>query len=114
MGDEEVSRQFSALGQPSRLAIVRLLAQYGNEGLNVGEISARINISGATLSHHLSHLTRCGLLVAVPSGRFIRYRFEPDALSSLALILENRFSSLPIVDKTVPESRPSFASMLLG
>ncbi|MBU6460188.1 MAG: winged helix-turn-helix domain-containing protein [Proteobacteria bacterium] len=113
MLDEQIAKQFGALGQPSRLAIVRLLAQTGSGGLIVGEIAVSLNIFGATLSHHLSQLTRCGLLTASPEGRYIRYRVEIAALNFLALQLDKQFSLL-VADKNNPEARPSFASMLLG
>ncbi len=65
--------QFSALGQKDRLEIFRLLVRAGPQGNCVEEIKRRVKMPGSTLSHHLDALTRCGLLNAQRSGRFIYY-----------------------------------------
>jgi DNA-binding transcriptional ArsR family regulator len=65
--------QFSALGQQDRLEIFRLLVRAGPQGNCVEEIRRRLKMPGSTLSHHLDALTRCGLLTARRSGRFIYY-----------------------------------------
>jgi len=65
--------QFSALGQEDRLEIFRLLVRAGPQGNCVEEIKRRVKMPGSTLSHHLDALTRCGLLTAHRSGRFIYY-----------------------------------------
>ena len=65
--------QFAALGQQDRLEIFRLLVRAGPQGNCVEEIRRRLKMPGSTLSHHLDALTRCGLLTARRSGRFIYY-----------------------------------------
>ncbi len=65
--------QFNALGQKDRLEIFRLLVRAGPQGNCVEEIKRRVKMPGSTLSHHLDALTRCGLLTAQRSGRFIYY-----------------------------------------
>jgi len=65
--------QLSALGQEDRLAIFRLLVRAGPDGNCVEEIRRRVKMPGSTLSHHLDALSRCGLLAARRSGRFIYY-----------------------------------------
>jgi len=65
--------QFNALGQKDRLEIFRLLVRAGPQGQCVDEIRRRVRMPGSTLSHHLDALTRCGLLTAQRSGRFIYY-----------------------------------------
>lgn len=68
--------QFSALGQKDRLDIFRLLVRAGPKGNCVEEIKRRVKMPGSTLSHHLDALTRCGLLTAQRSGRFIYYAID--------------------------------------
>jgi len=65
--------QFNALGQRDRLEIFRLLVRAGPQGRCVDEIRRRVKMPGSTLSHHLDALTRCSLLTAQHSGRFIYY-----------------------------------------
>jgi len=68
--------QFSALGQKDRLEIFRLLVRVGPQGSCVDEIKRRVRMPGSTLSHHLDALTRCRLLTASRSGRFIYYAID--------------------------------------
>jgi DNA-binding transcriptional ArsR family regulator len=68
--------QFSAFGQKDRLEIFRLLVRAGPQGKCVEEIKRRFRMPGSTLSHHLDALTRCGLLTARRSGRFIYYAID--------------------------------------
>lgn len=74
---------FDALGQPTRLAVFRLLVQVGGQGLAAGQIAAQLNISPSTLSTHLSILTQSGLLLAVRDGRIIRYAADMAGLRAL-------------------------------
>lgn len=73
----------AALGHDTRLAIYRLLVQAGSEGLNAGVISARLALAPATLSFHLAHLTRTGLVASRPEGRFIYYRADYARMNEL-------------------------------
>jgi DNA-binding transcriptional ArsR family regulator len=59
----------AALAHEGRLEIFRLLVQAGPSGLVVGEIAARLNLPGATLSFHLSQLKHAGLVQARREGR---------------------------------------------
>ena len=73
----------AALGHDTRLAIYRLLVQAGSEGLNAGVISARLALAPATLSFHLAHLTRTGLVASRPEGRFIYYSADYARMNTL-------------------------------
>lgn len=73
----------AALGHDTRLAIYRLLVQAGSEGLNAGVISARLALAPATLSFHLAHLTRTGLVASRPEGRFVYYRADYSRMNEL-------------------------------
>lgn len=73
----------AALGHDTRLAIYRLLVQAGTEGLNAGVISARLALAPATLSFHLAHLTRTGLVASRPEGRFIYYSADYARMNEL-------------------------------
>lgn len=66
----------SALAQESRLAAFRLLVKAGREGLPAGEIARELNIPHNTLSTHLAHLTRAGLLSSRRTGRSILYSVD--------------------------------------
>jgi len=65
--------KLAALAQETRLAIFRLLVEAGPEGMNAGAIAAALEIPAATLSFHVAHLARAGLLSSRQESRFIYY-----------------------------------------
>lgn len=80
---QDAADSLAALGHDTRLAIYRLLVQAGQEGVNAGVISARLALAPATLSFHLAHLTRTGLVANRPDGRFIYYRADYPRMNAL-------------------------------
>ncbi|MBI1174256.1 MAG: metalloregulator ArsR/SmtB family transcription factor [Sideroxydans sp.] len=73
MKSTQVVTALSALAQPTRLAIFRLLVEAGKEGMPVGSIGEAVGVAPTTLSFHLKTLTHAGLLDARQQGRFIFY-----------------------------------------
>lgn len=63
----------SALAQPSRLEIFRLLVRYLPYGLPAGDIARLIAIPHNTLSTHLAVLEQAGLVLSRREGRSIIY-----------------------------------------
>lgn len=63
----------ACLGHESRLSVFRLLVEAGPEGLFAGAIGERLGLAPATLSFHLSHLSRVGLISGTRDSRFIHY-----------------------------------------
>ncbi|MDR3669511.1 MAG: metalloregulator ArsR/SmtB family transcription factor [Holophaga sp.] len=76
-------QRLKALGHAARLSIVRVVVQGPVAGTPVGEIQARLDIPGSTLSHHLAELTRAHLLVATRQGTTIRYAAHFEHLRAL-------------------------------
>ena len=74
MEQEQAIEAFAALAQTTRMRIFRLLVRTGPSGLQVGEISRRLEIVPSTLSGHLLALRRAGLLTATRNRREIIYR----------------------------------------
>jgi DNA-binding transcriptional ArsR family regulator len=73
----------SALAQAKRLAVYRLLVESGPEGLPAGTIGEKLDLPPATLSFHLAHLARAGLLRSRQDGRFIIYSADFDNMNRL-------------------------------
>lgn len=71
---EEVSGLFAALGDGSRLRILRTLLEAG-EPLTQGTVAERTGLSQANASKHLACLTRVGLVRRHPKGNAAY--FEP-------------------------------------
>lgn len=56
MDIQETAARLEALGNPTRLAIYRLLVRAGETGMSVGAIQQALSLAGSTLSHHLKTL----------------------------------------------------------
>jgi ArsR family transcriptional regulator len=77
------SAQLGALGNPLRLAILRIVVAGDSQGTAVGDIQAKVGVPWSTLSHHLERLTQSGLLTPRQEGRFIFHRADYAALRQL-------------------------------
>ena len=73
----------AALAQSSRLQIYRLLVEAGPDGMAAGRIGEQLNLPPATLSFHLSQLTRAGLARSRQEGRFVIYSADYTSMNSL-------------------------------
>ncbi len=74
----------AALGQPTRLAIFRLLLRKEPDGLSAGALAEAVGCPHNTLSTHVAILARAGLVIGTREGRSISYR--ADAAGTRALI----------------------------
>ena len=68
----------SALAQPTRLAVFRLLVQAGQTGMAAGEIAAALDVRQNTMSTNLLILVEAGLARNSRDGRTIRYTANLD------------------------------------
>jgi ArsR family transcriptional regulator len=75
---------FSALAQPTRLEVFRLLMEHEPDGVPAGEIARRMGVPHNTMSTHLAILTRAGLVEAERQSRSIVYRAQLEAVRALA------------------------------
>jgi ArsR family transcriptional regulator len=83
MDTEHALRALDALGQPSRLAIFRLLVQAGPAGRAVGDIRGELGLPAATLSNHLNILRQAGLVLDQRDGRSIVCRADYARMNAL-------------------------------
>lgn len=70
---EEISGLFAALGDPSRLRILRSL-QNSKAPLSQGAVAEAANLSQANASKHLASLVRVGLVLREPEGNTVYFR----------------------------------------
>jgi DNA-binding transcriptional ArsR family regulator len=69
---DQAARCLEKLGNPTRLAIFRLLVKAGDQGLPVGQIQSHLGVPASTLSHHVAHLVNVGLVGQSREGRVLR------------------------------------------
>ncbi len=80
----------SALSQETRLDLSRLLVTVGPEGLPAGVIAERLGVLPSSLTFHLNHLVRAGLIAQRRSSRQLIYSAEYATMNNLlAYLTEN-------------------------
>ncbi len=79
--------RLSALAQPARLAVFRLLVRAGPSGIAAGDIASQMHTAPNTLSAQLAVLVQAGLISGTREGRSIRYAAHPEAIRDLILYL---------------------------
>lgn len=87
---EQAAIGFSALGNPARLKIFRILVTAGHDGLPVGFIQDKLGIPLSTLAHHLAMLVKAGLVAQEKRGRQVICRASFEQMDRLiAYLTEN-------------------------
>lgn len=101
------AERLAALGHETRLAIFRLLVQAGVAGLSAGVIGERLKIAAATLSFHLAHLYRVGLVTSRQQGRFIFYAADYATMDQLiAFLTDNCCNGEACLPRTATTPKP--------
>ena len=72
-----------SLAQEHRLALFRLLVQAGPDGMAAGALAEALGVPNSSLSFHLAHLTRAGLIGQRREGRSLIYTANYDAMNAL-------------------------------
>ena len=80
---ENVAAAFTALGQTTRLELLRTLLFAAPSGLAAGDIALRLHVPASTLSFHLRALEQAGLIAATRQGRSLIYAAQISALRGL-------------------------------
>ncbi len=83
----DLARMFKALGDPVRLRLLSLIASHAGGEACVCDISATIDLSQPTISHHLKVLRQAGLLDCERRGTWVYYWVIPSALQQLSAVL---------------------------
>jgi ArsR family transcriptional regulator len=83
MDTKQAIAALAALAQETRLAIFRMLVEAGPAGLPAGTIAERLAVPASSLSFHLAHLTRAGLLAQERQSRSLIYRADFSATDAL-------------------------------
>src|SRR5918995_5463496 len=72
-----------ALAHEHRLAVYRLLVEQGPAGLAAGVIGERIGLQPSSLTFHLQHLHRAGLITQARASRQLIYSADFGVMNGL-------------------------------
>jgi len=84
--EQEFDLMLQAVADPTRRRILRALKERGacsigkDEGLCASDIEERVRLSQPTISHHMSLLTKAGLVEAQKLGLWMWYRRNESAI----------------------------------
>jgi ArsR family transcriptional regulator len=84
----ELVVKLKALSDPVRLRLLSVVASHAGGEACVCDLSAGIELTQPTISHHLKVLRTAGLLKAERRGSWVYYRIVGDALQQLSQLLD--------------------------
>jgi ArsR family transcriptional regulator len=84
---ERLAGVLKALGEPTRLRLVSMIAAQEGAEACVCELTDPVGLSQPTVSHHLKVLVEAGLLEREQRGKWAYYRLVPGVLDALAGML---------------------------
>lgn len=84
---EQAVQALSALAQPTRLGVFRMLVKAGLNGLPAGAIADAAGVPGNTMSTHLAVLFRAGLISSRRQSRSIIYSANLESIRDLLSFL---------------------------
>jgi DNA-binding transcriptional ArsR family regulator len=97
-----------ALAHDTRLALYRLLVERGPDGLSAGVIAARLRLPPSSLTFHLQHLHRAGLVTQRRLSRQLFYAADFAAMNGLvAYLTKNCCGGAECGPVCVPAAAPS-------
>lgn len=86
---ERLAGVLKALGEPTRLRLVSLIAAHEGAEACVCDLTDPVGLSQPTVSHHLKVLVDAGLIDREQRGKWAYYRLVPNVLDALAGMLAN-------------------------
>ena len=87
MTEDQAASGLAALGNRTRLRLLRLLVRAGRGGLTIGDAQTHLGVPPSTFAHHLAVLARAGLVVQEKRGREVICTADFGAVRALAAYL---------------------------
>jgi ArsR family transcriptional regulator len=81
---ERLAKIFKALGDPTRLRLVSLIAAHEGGEACICDLTLPVGLSQPTVSHHMKLLADAGLITRDQRGKWAYYRVVDSALSDIA------------------------------
>ncbi|HEX7106798.1 MAG TPA: metalloregulator ArsR/SmtB family transcription factor [Acidothermaceae bacterium] len=86
---EQVARAFKALGDPTRVRLLSLIAAHEGGEACVCDLTDPVGLSQPTVSHHLKQLVDAGLVSRQQRGKWAYYRIQQPVLDALAVAIQS-------------------------
>ena len=83
----DMAAKFKALSDPVRLQLLSSVASHAGREACVCDISAGVEVSQPTVSHHLKVLRDAGLLTSERRASWVYYAVVPEAFAILSTLL---------------------------
>src|ERR1700733_4012777 len=83
MDTNNAVQALAALAHETRLALYRMLVERGPDGLPAGVIAERLGLQPSSLTFHVQHLHRAGLLTRRRLGRQLIYAADFSVMNGL-------------------------------
>jgi ArsR family transcriptional regulator len=83
-----VAVRLKALADPVRVQLMSMLLAEREAGLCTCDLAPAVQLSEATVSHHLRQLREAGLVEGSRKGTNVYYRPQPEALGALVRVLD--------------------------
>lgn len=87
---ERLARTFKALGDPTRVRLLSLIAAAETGEACVCDLTDPVGLSQPTVSHHMHLLVDAGLITREQRGKWAYYAVVDDALDALSVALGDR------------------------
>lgn len=87
---ESIARMFKALGDPTRVRLLSLIAAGEGGEACICDLTAPVGLSQPTISHHMKMLVDAGLVTRDQRGKWAFYAVVHDALRALGGTLDPR------------------------
>ena len=84
----QIALRLKALADPVRIKLVSLLFSSEAGEVCSRDLATAVDVSESTVSHHLSHLRRAGLVESTRRGMNVYHRPHHEALVALCTILD--------------------------
>lgn len=106
MKTDAVIVALGALANEHRLSVFRLLVQAGPEGKAAGDIAVSLDLPASSLSFHLAHLTRAGLINQRRESRSLIYSADFAVMNGLVgFLTENCCGGASCATAAAPNKR---------
>ena len=90
MNGNQAIESLGALAHETRLAIFRMLVEHGPDGLSAGMIAEQLRMPPSSLTFHVQHLHRAGLVTQRRVSRQLIYAADFESMNGLiAFLTEN-------------------------